>query len=246
MMAAPGMFYCLLDLFRDKLTFDCRITSYINNLHPEKHGDLYRVLEKIITCAVPLWNMTLTSLQAPHYRWKRIPYTKCQYFTHLEQPQQEDDEDDEDFEERQAQWEDEQPQQEDDEDDEEFEQRKAQWEEDMGTERVLRPEPGEFTLPKVPEHMRDDYFETGSETLKREKTVDLRRDFGKRGLQIIVKLANIQLTPENPDYDGGVWHVEGQMVSVLFFYAHPSFSHHTFDRMNTSAHLVYIFFAARG
>eukprot|EP00834_Sanchytrium_tribonematis_P001805 NODE_47_length_32105_cov_1.240892.p4 type:complete len:516 gc:universal NODE_47_length_32105_cov_1.240892:5155-3608(-) len=28
-------------------------------------------------------------------------------------------------------------------------------------------------------------------------------------LQVIIKLANIQLTPENPVYHGGVWHIEG-------------------------------------
>lgn len=46
-------------------------------------------------------------------------------------------------------------------------------------------------------------------TIKSKWTsVDLRRNHGK--LQIIVKLANIHLTPENPSYDGGTWHVEGQ------------------------------------
>lgn len=36
-------------------------------------------------------------------------------------------------------------------------------------------------------------------------------DFGKG--QIIVKLANIELTPEKPTYEGGVWHLEGTVVS---------------------------------
>jgi len=39
-----------------------------------------------------------------------------------------------------------------------------------------------------------------------KKTVDLR---GKT-LQVIVKLANIVLTPEKPEYGGGTWHVEGK------------------------------------
>lgn len=43
-------------------------------------------------------------------------------------------------------------------------------------------------------------------------TVDLCDKFGERGLQVIVKLANIELTPEKPNYEGGTWHVEGQMV----------------------------------
>lgn len=34
-------------------------------------------------------------------------------------------------------------------------------------------------------------------------------DLKSTTLQVIVKLANIVLTPENPKYQGGVWHVEG-------------------------------------
>jgi hypothetical protein len=45
-----------------------------------------------------------------------------------------------------------------------------------------------------------------------EEKVDLRKDFGENGLQVIVKLANIHLTPEKPEYNGGTWHVEGQLV----------------------------------
>jgi len=42
---------------------------------------------------------------------------------------------------------------------------------------------------------------------------DLQGHYARRGLQVIVKLANIQLTPEKPEYEGGSWHVERQMVS---------------------------------
>lgn len=53
--------------------------------------------------------------------------------------------------------------------------------------------------------------------------VDLRDEFEEEGLQIIVKLANIHLTPEKPNYDGGSWHIEGQLnehicASALFYY----------------------------
>lgn len=37
----------------------CRITSYINNLHPVKHRDLYGVLEKVIARAIPLWKRSM-------------------------------------------------------------------------------------------------------------------------------------------------------------------------------------------
>ncbi|MFG2431445.1 DUF4246 domain-containing protein [Streptomyces sp. NPDC048590] len=43
-----------------------------------------------------------------------------------------------------------------------------------------------------------------------------------RRLQVIVKLATIHLTPENPEYPGGSWHVEGMMneriVSTGIYY----------------------------
>lgn len=42
-------------------------------------------------------------------------------------------------------------------------------------------------------------------------------------LQIIVKIQEIHLTPENPTYDGGVWHVEGMhneriVASAIYYY----------------------------
>jgi hypothetical protein len=52
--------------------------------------------------------------------------------------------------------------------------------------------------------------ETGK--LKDHWAFDIWRDYKERGLQVIVKLANIHLTPEKPEYGGGAWHVEGQLV----------------------------------
>ncbi len=40
----------------DAGTTDVRFTSYINNLHPYKHKDLYHTIEKVISLAIPLWN----------------------------------------------------------------------------------------------------------------------------------------------------------------------------------------------
>ena len=54
-----------------------------------------------------------------------------------------------------------------------------------------------------------------SELSKHEsrENVDLKREY--KGLQVIVKLANIVLTPESPSYEGGTWHVEGQRVRAV-------------------------------
>lgn len=64
----------------------------------------------------------------------------------------------------------------------------------------MLPEPGEFDPQK--------YVEPIPFQLK-EKFASLGRP-----LQVIVKLANIELTPEKPDYEGGSWHIEGKLVSV--------------------------------
>ena len=90
------------------------------------------------------------------------------------------------------------PQREAGENENDFWERRERWYED--TRIVIRPEPGVFEPQENPPKL------------------DLREKYGKRGLQVIVKLANVELTPDKPDYEGGTWHVEGQLVSFL-----PSF-----------------------
>jgi len=50
----------------------------------------------------------------------------------------------------------------------------------------------------------------------------LRNQFKDTGLQIIVKMASIELTPEKPEFSPGGWHVEGQMnehiVATALYY----------------------------
>jgi hypothetical protein len=55
------------------------------------------------------------------------------------------------------------------------------------------------------------------------KPIDLRKKFADSGLQVIFKLANIHLTPEKPEYEGGGWHVEGALnehicATALYYY----------------------------
>lgn len=76
------------------------------------------------------------------------------------------------------------------------------------TNRILqRPEPRAYETYKPPI----------------DAQVNLQKEFWKHGLQVIVKLANIELTPEKPTYDGGSWHVEGQLnehicATALYYY----------------------------
>lgn len=40
------------------------------------------------------------------------------------------------------------------------------------------------------------------------KSEEIKRSFKENGMQVIVKLANIHLSPEKPSYGGGSWHIE--------------------------------------
>ena len=165
------------------------ITSYINNLHPQRHPNLYGIIEQVIEKTIPLWNTTLTALNLGNKRSARIPY-ECSEDEELPpeivstRPVKDKDEDWSDYSDREQTWK---------------EQHR----------KLKQPEPGEFSLLRVPEDMQ------GGSDLKDEFKVDLRRDYGESGLQVIVKLANIELSPEKPEYEGGSWHVEGQLVSLL-------------------------------
>lgn len=152
----------------------CRIASYINNLHPRKHRDLYKAIEDILAKTIPLWDTTLTNAQADY---SRISYHEVEFYEHPDpEPQPANDEE---------------------ENSDEFWDRHAAW---VNSTPIKKPEPGEFEPPEI----------------RLYDKVDLRQQFAENGLQVIVKLANIELTPEKPEYEGGSWHIEGQLVSGTY------------------------------
>ncbi|WP_314616599.1 DUF4246 domain-containing protein [Streptomyces stackebrandtii] len=69
--------------------------------------------------------------------------------------------------------------------------------------RPVIPDAPDFTAPEPPD-------------------ASARVDLRGRGLQVIVKLATIHLTPDKPEYAGGSWHVEGMLneriVSTGIYY----------------------------
>ena len=93
---------------------------------------------------------------------------------------------------------------------------------------ILQPEPGTFSTPEERswdlwreshaewsfEGQPPDEDKEGFLGMRARGLVDLQKSFGK--LQIIVKLANIHLTPEKPNYEGGSWHVEGQVNEAMY------------------------------
>lgn len=165
----------------------CKITSYINNLHPTKHKELYQVIEAIIDCAIPQWNLSLGPIDKglrTVIHAQRICYTDVEYEEIATEVPSESETQGSNGASEDAE--------------EESEASETDDEERSRGRRLILPEPREYESWEPP-------------------AVDLREEAKARGLQIIVKLANIELTPENPEYDGGSWHVEGQLVRVLLF-----------------------------
>jgi hypothetical protein len=144
-----------------------KISSYINNLHPEKHKEMYKTIGSIFENFVPLFENVLTDLLQP-------PKTRIDIDSDWYEPQQDGEDDDEYYD-----------------------------------NRLPRPQKiKEFQNPEPP-----------------KQVVDLK---GRR-LQVIVKLANIILTPENPRYNGGSWHVEGMkneniVASGIYYYVSQNIS----------------------
>ncbi|KAG5637206.1 hypothetical protein H0H81_005419 [Sphagnurus paluster] len=148
-----------------------RITSYINNLHPEQHKDLYSVIEHILSRSIPLWNLTLTPVLKERVEHPRVYYGQLAPSSML----------------------------------------RIKY-----TEVVYDPS------ERMPSRMMSD--ETKEEYSRRyDQWVNEIRKLVLPDASVIVKLANIHLTPENPSYDGGTWHVEGKLnericASAIYYY----------------------------
>jgi hypothetical protein len=150
-----------------------RITSYINSLDPENHGDLYAVVERIIEQAIPFHSGMLPLRQSEVANGNDELNTTTLNNKYNYNGLDDEDIDDETWEtvteEEEAAL------------DEKYHQNKD----------TILPDAGGFVAPSLPI----------------SPMVDLRRDYAHRGLQIILKLANIELTPDKPESEGGNWHV---------------------------------------
>ncbi len=173
------------------------LKSYVNSLHPIKHADLYPVLEKLVDCAIPLWNESLSWFH-DRIRLKIYSTSDEDYFIPegMKYDGASDHSEDSEF---------------FDIDDDYLE-----WKEE--TRVLTQHEPREFIPFDVLRQKR-----TESKLPAGAMPVDLREKFADSGLQVIFKLANIHLTPEKPEYQGGSWHVEGALnehicATALYYY----------------------------
>ncbi|KAF3929062.1 hypothetical protein ABW20_dc0104574 [Dactylellina cionopaga] len=191
---------------------ETKIASYINNLASETQKELfYPILEKIFTQFVPLFNHVLGDLDIDKHNLKRVyAYAGSKYW-------------DEDMikikkEDHELKWDELLGQFEKEETlNVEFYQKK---------EKKAKPAP-EDGINQYFEESYDEYpdVEQGDTNYYEvrdsmgsfsdwdwtpPKITDENKLEGKTA-KVIVKLANILLTPENPTYDGGSWHVEAML-----------------------------------
>ncbi|KAJ3235893.1 hypothetical protein HDU81_011351 [Chytriomyces hyalinus] len=150
-----------------------RIQSYVNNLNPRVHKDLYGTIAAAFQALVPMFEMAMGSFDTdPAPRIDAPPNN-----SHYQQDQYE--------------WREEMARKaglkEDSDEHEEF--MDSLW----GQERPTN-------IPGLPES-----FDSTAAANATTGTVKL----GGKTLQVIVKIASIRLTPENPVYKGGNWHLEG-------------------------------------
>ncbi|KAF2135272.1 uncharacterized protein K452DRAFT_260906 [Aplosporella prunicola CBS 121167] len=184
-----------------------KITSYINNLHPVEHKNLYSVIEKVMAKAIPLWSCTMEGLAIEgDPRIDRVDGFKYPEDGEQDFPghaELDDNMPDDRHEEINTvvtshDWE-----------EDEYDYNGDRTSEDEEEDRLLHmPQPHPFK-PEIAKEWPDDDH--------------LQKEFANEGFQVIVKLANIVLTPEKPTYDGGSWHVEGQLnekicATALYYY----------------------------
>ncbi|KAK1523930.1 uncharacterized protein CCOS01_09017 [Colletotrichum costaricense] len=225
------------------------IESYVNNLHPREHSDLYPLIEELIQKSLPAWDII--------YRWVRkfpvqrlrarkvgkrvaIPdavpeqgnqldgnendvpmdMPECHRLevddlvqptaaigekigrqrgdAHESKRLKSDDAASEDDE-----HDDEDCDESDDEEDYDYDYDDDDDDSDSEDEQVREP---------------SSYFRLSPKNIKQAGFFN-----NAPRIQVIVKLANIHLTPEKPTYDGGSWHIEGQLnehicATALFYY----------------------------
>ncbi|PNH54770.1 hypothetical protein VD0002_g6334 [Verticillium dahliae] len=275
--------------FKGDTGTDVQITSYINNLHPEKHKDLYHTIEKLIGLSVPLFNQALvrshsgrappriltygastepefpdwaeyTNLEARSVNDAAFPELWERVKAYLSQPDRADferdpDEIDEDDSDEEVNW----PANPETvpgtlllarlkaivEDDSHASRNGYQFKSAISEALTAKwkrirhfphPEPGTSTTyeqwkqgSKKPIINSSNIEVTTTDTEETEFTkqkpydVAIEKEFRDRGLQVIVKLSSIELTPEKPNYAGGSWHVEGMknehiVATAIYYY----------------------------
>lgn len=176
-----------------------KFTSYINNLHPNSYPDIYSTIEELVDRVLPAWNQCIW---ANDQNATRIPGRESSRFA---TPKDADDD-------NKHNW---NPPNKEDVADVEIDL--DQYKGDDGKDETER----KWKILRTPVLREPKKYREISYTPSSTEHSLFER-FKDTGLQIIVKLASIELTPEKPEFPAGGWHVEGKLnericATALFY-----------------------------
>jgi hypothetical protein len=167
--------------------------SRINNLDQQQYPEMYNTIAKVFELMLPLFEKAMGSLDVEPKRRIDAPFRNSDF--------QQDKE-------------------------EHMEECLIDYIKDLKVFGELDERQEKMSDDELKEELRydffDDHYDDDRDVYQPQfpdlETVDFLKDFitdfppynlRGRNLQVIVKMANIHLTPDNPEYDGGSWHVEG-------------------------------------
>ncbi|KFY31568.1 hypothetical protein V493_00997 [Pseudogymnoascus sp. VKM F-4281 (FW-2241)] len=203
-----------------------KFTSYINNLHPTKYPSIYRTIEKLVDTVIPAWDQFLATHQCrPH-----VVSAPGRQISRFSLPQSGSDLDD-------ALWE---PFNAEVLAQNDYELTESEWE-DIRYEREYDLKNGRAGTDT--EKLQDGENDEEGDDVRELKWRHVRDPVlpeADDDEELFVKMATIELTPEEPDFPMGSWHVEGQAnericATALFYLDSENVtpSHLSF-RMSTS------------
>ncbi|CAG9982962.1 unnamed protein product [Clonostachys byssicola] len=220
-----------------------KFTSYINNLHPLKHREIYGTIEKLIEKAIPAWDTCVPSFRD----WNGEVGGRPSRFPFPDDPDDHNEDNwapklDEVETPRHSRAPSEAEVPGDESDAEEGLDEDGQYEH---WDYPYSGTPKEVKWKMIRQPVQPQPLKFGAWKYGPSQGESLRERFD--GLQIIVKMASIELTPEKPEFPVGGWHVEGQMnehiVGTALYYLDsenitPS---HLQFRMHTTYEIEYKF-----
>ncbi|KAH7028088.1 uncharacterized protein B0I36DRAFT_247446 [Microdochium trichocladiopsis] len=191
-----------------------RFTSYINGLHPEKYTQIYRTLERLVDKAIPAWDQCVCEVQGYEFQAKGRSESRIELGNYCDTEENNwspnappPAEFIASFDKTQI---------------EDFEELLEDEDEEQIAEEVWK----HIRKPVQPAPKPHDF---DSINYTPDPSTTLFAKYRATGLQIIVKMASIELSPENDskadsaEFPLGSWHVEGQMneriVGTALFYS---------------------------
>lgn len=171
----------------------CYFASYINNIHPQRNKHFYTMFEKVLDKVIRMWDMCLTPLKTVLHSRARIELREVKYEEISPgktppPPEVKEDESRDMYEDKLREW------------------RRKNF-------IAVQPEPDVFAPISIPPQILDELPPEEKVKHRIENAMDLVGEYCGRGLQVIVKLAEYSVTPDDPQFKTE-WHVEGQIVSI--------------------------------